>query len=59
MARLFDLVIRSVWRGWLKTATLRRVKFHDLITQNQLLLSLCIGLLGTLFFSAAQFGSLS
>lgn len=55
MARLFDLVIRSVWRGWLKTATLRRVKFHDLITQNQLLLSLCIGLLGTLFFSAAHF----
>lgn len=55
MARLFDLVIRSVWRGWLKTATLRRVKFDDLITQNQLLLSFCIGLLGTLFFSAAHF----
>lgn len=55
MARLFDLVIRSVWRGWLKTATLRRVKFDDLITQNQLLLSFCIGLLRTLFFSAAHF----
>ena len=55
MARLFDLVIRLVWRGWLKTATLRRVKFDDLITQNQLLLSFCIGLLGTLFFSAAHF----